>query len=270
MMKMKQYTKIGLVCLGLGVGSSAYAVSIDGFPQLIDLAKNKVQTLHKLWHLGADTLKGIEHLNEGMLDVRNFTLGMQNTLGTTGQFHYSEDMLTQLFKGQSVASDFHSSGFSHVRPDLSAHYKSLEGARHSEFQAARKDVEHTFYVPGDFRGNYEQRTAAHKKAKIKRNWAYREAAISGIALSTARKKALPEMQESVKDTLKKSYTTTNLREDVAANTQMVALLAQTMLQNQELLAAQLELASYQAGEWHGADNQSVARYRYSLEKQKNK
>ena len=80
-MRMKQYTKIGLVCLGLGVGSSAHAVSIDGFPQLIDLAKNKVQTLHKLWNLGADTLKGIEHLNEGMLDVRNFTQGMKNTLG---------------------------------------------------------------------------------------------------------------------------------------------------------------------------------------------
>ena len=268
----KQLAATAILCGSLGVAPMAHAETfkISGWKDLIDNVLKIKSNMKIIWETGTKTLGAMQDNVAEVQAVKNINTDINKSLGSSGGFTNAVNLRKDngtMFKNHGVSTGFSSSGLSYVNPELGKNIRADEptGAKASDFSKIRKQVDKAYYAPLDMEANRdiekdEPRRKKLREAESRRSYAYRQSAISAHALAGTRKKSLPEMQKAVKEVMDKAFDAKSLREDVVANTRMLSMVAELLLQNQELLASSLELNAFQAGVWHGIQDSSAAQF----------
>ena len=272
MSSKKQLAATAILCGSLGVAPMAHAgtIEISGWKDLVDNILKIKSNMKIIWETGTKTLGAMQDNVAEVQAVKNINTDINKSLGSSGGFTNAVNLRKdngRMFKNHGVSTGFSSSGLSYVNPELGTSIRADEptGAKASDFSKIRKQVDKAYYAPLDMEANRdiekdEPRRKKLREAESRRSYAYRQSAISAHALAGTRKKSLPEMQKTVKEVMDKAFDAKSLREDVVANTRMLSMVAELLLQNQELLASSLELNAFQAGVWHGIQDSSAAQF----------
>ena len=265
------------LALGLTVSPASHAdksIAIAGWKDLVDNILKIKSNMKIIWETGTKTLGAMQDNVAEVQAVKNINTDINKSLGSSGGFTNAHNLRRdngRMFTNHGVSTGFSSSGLSYVNPELGTSIRADEptGAKASDFSKIRKQVDKAYYVPLDMEANRdiekdEPRRKKLREAESRRSYAYRQSAISAHALAGTRKKSLPEMQKTVKETMNRAFDAKSLREDMVANTRMLSMVAELLLQNQELLASSLELNAFQAGVWHGIQDSSAAQFMKNL------
>ena len=220
----------------LGLSSQAWAGTFFEYPALLTQAKHIVGHSKQTSLDIGKVLKKSQHIAKST-DRLSKTFG---SMGSIKDISTASRQMKSIMGSLGMSSNFKSTSYYRATGHRPTKYDA------NNFSVMRNNVRKTYFMKKE---SYQLAGPKQIERMVKRRQlATNDAATAGIALSAEKLRSLPDMQKQLQDTMTESYKAETIRDDLRANTKMLSLVLQELLNQREVQAHMLQVTSSQVAQ----------------------